>query len=88
MDRDDDLDFLHEDDHRYSRCQKTFNQQFYAAVDDEEEDDDEDEEDENQEDEDDDEGYEDDFFDPFAVRSLLPDSLFFDEVLNTNSPFL
>ena len=35
---------------------------------------------------DDDEGY-DDYFDPVAVRDAR-DSLFFDEILNTNSPFL
>lgn len=83
-DRDDDLDFLHEDDHRYSRCQKTFNQEFYEAADEEDEEEEDEEEDQEEED---DEGY-DDFFDPFAVRSLLPDSMFFDEILNTNSPFL
>ena len=88
-DREDEYDLLHAD-HRYSRCQKTFNQEFYETVDDDgvfDDDADECNDDEDDDDEDDDEGY-DDFFDPFAVRSLLPDSMFFDEILNTNSPFL
>jgi len=38
---------------------------------------------------DDDEGY-DDYFDPVSIRDAIGtrDSLFFDEILNTNSPFL
>lgn len=49
--------------------------------------DDEDSQNEEEDAVDDDEGY-DDYFDPLTARETARDSLFFDEILNTNSPFL
>jgi hypothetical protein len=49
--------------------------------------DDQDSQDEEDDAVDDDEGY-DDYFDPLTVRETASNSLFFDEILNTNSPFL